>query len=445
MALLPRDLPKAALTAFDALSTSEKEEIVTRLRHPDQGPLAKAQALRLMLRRSERESARELLMTILTGESTAQAGAFLQVLLWSWRQLGLPPQAGTMSAAERLVFAWTHAGSLFPMAHAVSPPEAVKTFFTRHNPAAPAEFFAVAAGEDDIASVGNVKAKPLVITAVANALLAETTDAETLAPEAQVAADAWCFQHAEALRWPQLPWLHDPAVFPNESASFFAVPRDVLLAPLLGSEAAKEFSGARLFREIDALLTTLEQDPQSSSAWILLNALLGAQNCPLLLRGRVRGLLERTEVTTLDLNDLARQSATLVFASQACRIGGRELVVRAQAQIAGFAKWCRDQPGNADETRLRKNLLVRAAQSLSRHETIVGDPAGVFAETTLAVLNAWPQVIELLVDACDVLMSLPSEQLVQTSQLLLRIRRDAPRCDQSIFDQPLHDEVLSDE
>ncbi len=447
LATLPRVLPPAALAAFDALSVAEQDGIIVRLRHPHEGPLAQAQALRLTLRREGpqgQEPAHALLTDLLTDESSVRAGAFLQVLLWSWRQLGLPPQAETMTAAERLVFAWTHAGRLFPMVHAVSTPEAVQKFFTQHNPAAPAEFLAAAPGEDDIAGFGHVKAKPLVVTAIASALLAEGRDTEIFVPGVRAAVENWCFQRAEDLRWPQISWLNDPAVFPDLSASFFSTPRDQLLTPLLGSEAAAEFAAARITREIDALLNALELEPGNGAAWILLNALLGAQNCPLPLRGRMRDLLERTDLTTLDLGEPARLGATLVFAGQACRLRNSELVARARAQIAGFARWCCNHPGDANKTRRRQNLLVHAAQTLSHRATTGDDPAGVFAATVLAILDAWPQTIELLVDACDVLVSLPPEQLVRTSLLLLRIRRDATRNGATVSGETSPDEFTID-
>jgi hypothetical protein len=325
---------------------------------------------------------------------------------------------------ERLLFSWVHAGQLFRFARAISEPGSIIQFFSKHDNTPRSEFLAAPEFEGDIAWSEHVSARQLLILAVASALELEPEKAGAITQEIRGIAEKWCFERKEDLRWPQLAWLHDPKLYSNGIDSFLAKPREKLLRSVLGEEAALEFSSLRLFRESEALMTALEQEPESDAAWILLGALFRGQQCPPGLAERLRVFLSGVDIALIKLEDIARQSAVLVFATQAWTLGGWELALTAKSQISKLAGLYSVETVSPIQNKRRQHFIVQAAQGLSRSapEAVA---AKLFAETGLSALDAWPDLIATLAGACDVLTSLPPKQQPFVTKLLTRIRFEA--------------------
>jgi hypothetical protein len=325
---------------------------------------------------------------------------------------------------ERLLFSWVHAGQLFRFVRAISQPSSIIQFFSKHDYTPRAEFLAAPQFEGDIAWSEHVSARQLLILALASALGSEPDKAGAIAKEIRGIAEEWCFERKEDLRWPQLAWLHDPKLYSNGVDSFLAKPREKLLRSVLGEEAALEFSSLRLFRECEALITALEQEPESDAAWILLGALFRGQQCPPGVAERLRAFLSKVDIALIKLEDIARQSAVLVFATQAWTLGGLELALTAKTQIAKLAGLYAAESASPIQNKRRQHFIVQAAQGLSRSapEAVA---AKLFAETCLSALDAWSDLVATLADACDVLTSLPPKQQPFVAKLLTRIRFEA--------------------
>jgi hypothetical protein len=422
-ALFPRDIPDAVLRAFDMLSQPDKEATISNLSLPTNHPLGRAQAIRLLVRLGRQDDALKLAQSVLSEETAISTAAFLQVLHWSWNQLGVPPHAGRTNPAERLLFSWVHAGHLFNFVRAVSPPSSITDFFKKHDNTPRSEFLVSPPNEADIAWSRHLDPKQLLLTAVASALEAEGANSNSVASGIQAIVSEWCFQQQGDLRWPHLPWLHDPALYSNTTNSFLGKPRDQLLARILGREAASELSSHRLFGEMEALVSALEKEPGTDPAWILLGALLRGHQCSPALQERFKALL-RIDISQLNLSEIARQTAVLVFANQAWDLGGPEFASLAQTQIAKLAAmFAKESPSPAEQKR-QQHLVIQATQALSRHAP-EAEAVRIFADAAVAALDSWPAIIETLADACDTLLSLPPRQLNAVAGLLARIRYSA--------------------
>jgi hypothetical protein len=382
--------------------------------------------LRLLLRAgsSFTDQAVQLACKLLSTEAEAESPAFLQVLSWSWNQLGDTSRETPVHGTMRLALAWAHAEALCGILRSVSEPAQIHTFFTNNNQPPPSESIACAAGEEDVTHPRHVTPYVFLVCGFASALRNEARDLAVKVPELQARVAGLCFQQRESLRWPKLEWLNDPALWGNGLGSFLGEPRAVLLEPILGPEKSAELSAQRVFREIEAAVSALESSPATDNAWLILGALLRGNSCPAALRLRIRSLIERYDATSGSFSERERFPILSAIAAQAWPIGGAPLAEHVRNQIVAFARWLsgRSESGSFN----RKLAVLNCVEALAR--SVPSDQAvTVFVGAVNACLNTWPDLVNSLPGGPGLFLELPPQQLADSWSLLLRIRRDSDR------------------
>lgn len=223
---------------------------------------------------------------------------------------------------------------------------------------------------------------------------------------------------------PKIEWLQDPALGANRLVSFLGHSREAVMAPLVGAEAAGEFSAKRVFHELETLVAALEQDGSQQAPWVLLSALLSHQPCPSALSQRLAKVVEHLPWEAMSLDETARYTALVALSTRAWSIGGKALSQIMQKRIAQEARRLSKLPGDARDHARRSQAVLLAIQGLARHAP-EEKSAGIFAEALVASIDEWPALVNTVPGASGQMLLLPDSQLVQVWQLILRLRHDA--------------------
>ncbi|HUJ10191.1 MAG TPA: hypothetical protein VL171_09205 [Verrucomicrobiae bacterium] len=424
LASLPRNLPAAFLCEFDKLTNGGKKSFLSGLKNRTHSPLTRLHYLYLLRRGGSgfTSEARQLKRELLNPQAESNASAFLQVLSWSWNQLGDTSEETSVSPTMRLALAWAHAEPLFALLRRGSEAAQIETFFSSNNRLSPKETITGSAGEEDAAHPRHLTPSIFLICGIAWALRDDAAAFAADDPSLLTRASEVCFRQHESLRWPRLEWLDDPTFWSNGLGSFFGEPREILLKPILGPERSAELSSQRVFREIEAAVSSLETTPSNHDAWLILGALLRApSSCPPALRARVKALIERYDVISGEFSETERFPILFAMAAQAWPIGGASLAEHLVKKIATFAQWLSER---GEKTTFKRELAVlNCAEALARSAP-PDRSAGLFVRAIDACLNAWPNLANSLPGGPGLFLALPPQQLAECWPLLMRLRRD---------------------
>jgi hypothetical protein len=424
LAHLPRELPASFLSVFDKQLPSARRRLLSTLDSSNRSPLTRIHILRLKLRMKWPRAGIVAAAEALLNESMiAEAQALIKLAHWAWNNLGTTNTEPPITGISRLLFAWVHGGRLFEILRGISEPAHLLEFFDRYDRISRSEFLVGAEGENDVAFPRNVSARTLLITAVAAALKSEGATTAGLSETMQDSGKALCLERKDDIVWPCLDWLYDSEAFTNILDSSLGHPREQLLTSILGQQDARAFSSRELRSQLDALITSLEEDAAKDTSWTLLGLVLRGQPCPSVLRARLRGLMERVDFIALPFAEPVRYATILALAVQAWPLGGEDLVKRWQQVIVNFAAWLGAQVGGVEDSKRRQQMLLHCIQALARpsprNETI-----RIFVSAALASSRKWRDFDSTLAQLLPLLLSLPDEQLTTAWPLILYIRRD---------------------
>jgi len=424
LAHLPRELPASFLRAFDKQPPKARHRLLSTLDTSNRSPLTRTHILRLKLRMQWAKSGIIAAGEALLNESMlVEAQALLKLVHWAWNNPGRSNAEPAGAGISRLALAWIHGGRLFEILRGISKPAHLLEFFDKYDRVSRTEFLVGVEGEDDVAFPRNVSPRTLLITSVAAALKSEGVSTAGLSGQMQELGRSLCIERKDNIAWPRLDWLYDTETFSNVLGSSLGQPREQLLTAILGEQDVNAFSSRELRNQLDALITSLEEDAAKESSWTLLGLVLRGRPCPAVLRARLRGLMERVNFIALPFVEPVRYATLLALAVQAWPLGGDDLVKRWQQVIVSFAAWLGGQAGTLEDRNRRQQMLLHCIQGLARPSPR-SETMRIFVSAALASSQKWSDFDSTLAQLLPLLLSLPDEQLAAAWPLILHIRRD---------------------
>lgn len=421
---LPVEMPSAIREEFCRTRPSDRDEFLTAIIANMNTPLARIHTLRFLLLGGDgfRKQAAELAASLLNEEQVKETTAMIQVVSWVWYQLGFSSEP-PIEDENRLAVSWAHGSRLFAILRGISGPADVERFFANHVEIPPSEMLARTSGENDVSFPRRVVPSVLLVTGVSAAFHDSCEIANAFDPSLREKAAALCFHLENEAKWPQAQWLSVPELKENRIDSFLGRPREKLLASFLGDDLAAELSAERMYREIDTVLSTLEDNSKQDAPWALLSVLLSNQLCPPPFRKRLKALIESVDWHSLALSESSHCVALVAFANQAWELGGEELVNIIQQRIASYAGWLSRLPDDKQGDAKRRRQVMICAESLSR--SVPSDHSSrTFARALIACFDQWPRLADSMPGAIGPLMRLPDRQLREVWPLILRLRHD---------------------
>jgi hypothetical protein len=298
-------------------------------------------------------------------------------------------------------------------------------FFREHGHPAPSEMLPRIGGEDDVVFPQRLAPDLLLVTGTAMAFQAAGIDAATVDETLPRKAQALCFHASAETRWPQGMWMHDPGLKANSLGSFVGSPRANLLTRLLGAKSAAELSSERLLRELEGVISALEENAQQEPSWALLGALLANQRCPVALQKRLLALFVRVPWTLLIANDPIRFVVMHAFATHAWQLGGHEFANLVQEKIVAEARRLSRLQMDEAKTLEQAKYVMGSVEVLTKSAPPEEAPR-TFSNGFVACLAEWPALASCLPGAVGQMLMLPDNQLVNTWPLILRLRHDSP-------------------
>ena len=425
LATLPIPLPLPIADAYRKMSPRDRKKGYKALLDACHTPLARIHLLGLLLNihKTISTEAKALLTKLLSSDEVKETSVFLEVITWAWNQLGVNK---SLHVKRRLTFAWAHGSILFGLLRQISKLEDIIGFARQYGRSVPGELIANAEGEQDMAFSRVLAPEMLIITGVGVSLKSAGFDFGKTGSSLLQNAKELCFMIANDVRMPKLQWLQDPSLRQDRLHSFLAFPRDVVTAPLLGEELAKELSGQRVHIEFETLVAALERDLNQPLSWVLLSALLAQQSCPLLLKKRLFKLVEKVPWEALEFNDVQRHTVLVAFSAHAWDLGGQVLCEIMQRRIARDARQLRSKRTDEAQDARNSQTILLAIQSLARNGPRE-ESARIFADAFVACIDQWPGLVDYVPGATGQMLLLPSAQLAQTWKLILRLRYGAER------------------
>jgi hypothetical protein len=394
---LPSALPEHVLAAFDALSTEEAEALLARIETRLQQPFARLLLARLSLRQARRcgaepSKARGLVREVLDASSAPRFEAFLAIARWAVRRIAERDRASGATSGALLAATWLHASELFNALAAHEPRwEGLRESFSdRSNPRTEFFFAFDETLQSEAAHPRTLDRVTTIIHACAATVLAEDP---SIAADFGIAAfaEAGFFTTEEGQRAPQLNLREEPSSLPNSIHSFLGEDRGVALGAAIGEEAAAPFLAATWHDQVHEAIDGTRSQPLGTGYWPLLSLFLATRPAPTKFHESLGELLRSISLQTIVENPPTAWQMLLIFCARQARDLGGETAAHIKAELIAMAHKLATQPDRADEgAREWATFLFEAARILALGGTDENARAHSFANTTGAILRAWP-------------------------------------------------------
>lgn len=364
----PTALPNPIIETVYSLSDEDRLDLFKRLIDRTGSPISQLHLVHLMLRFADNQPvylrlARRITKRLFSLRGTNEIEAFLGVLRWIYDDIGSWADARSWSAQVRLAISWAHANRIFAVfvSSGAPIPWLRSTFAGIRHQTSPEMFNPERENRFENSHPRRIERVQFLLSGLNYWL-----DGKSSALIDQNLSSAFAeqaFPEKDGQRVPDLALYGSPGLLENTLNSIFGVEFDGALEPLIGIEAATQFSQSSLKTLANQALDTLIQENNDSSAWFTLYAILG----DLPLEG---GLGEKLDLAIEGTDFVALFDSNPTLAGAALRLSSMQV------------RNLRDS-----ESRQRIiNGLIGVARSISRIESIDGPPA-VGSEKKLSTLE----------------------------------------------------------
>jgi hypothetical protein len=190
---------------------------------------------------------------------------------------------------------------------------------------------------------------------------------------------------------PQLTLREEPSSLANSIHSFLGDDRGVALSAAIGEEGAAPFRAATWHDQVHEAITGARSQPLGKGYWPLLSLFLATRPAPAKFHQSLGELLRSISLQAIVENPPTAGPMLLIFCARQARDLGGETAAHIKAELIALAHRLATQPDRADEgTREWATFLFEAARILALGATDETARAHDFANTTAAILRAWP-------------------------------------------------------
>ncbi len=406
---LPICLAESIISAFERLSLSESESLLTRLNHRMQSPLQRLHFLGLALKSGKdipitlSQAKADIAKLLDPGQGIHAVNALLAIVRWSFLNIGWCPEAQTWPPETRLRVAWLHGSriqSIFVSA-GFSQKELAACFAIHSQGLFMANIDPVTELDWDVASPHAVKGLSVLICALA-AFATELPEEFVSELGISTLFEQFILSDNSSHIGLMCMW-HDTTLRSNVLQSYLGDISDMGLRRVVGNSLFEYLTKLSPGDACESALTMLEEDPYQLSQWVLIA--VATNRAPLLAAraARMDKIIDKLNFSEAIAHN-SWEAVQLVMLASGFASRDRPISVSTElfGKLLGVAEWaCLEFPQAEIEMGLENDasklagVLLAAALECRPVQPDIHVALGNIADNLYRMIGKWPAMARL--------------------------------------------------